>query len=547
MKLYKISLFAVAGLMATACNDIDDIAPQGQYLSTEQVQESNLLAPSRAEATFAGMFSMMGQPDYLAGRDRADDFAFIMSAISLDAEGPDFVMPNSGYNWFSVACDYESRNANYWNPYLRYLAPYTQLKIANDIISSFPADTQDSIAINKMAQCRAIRAFDYLALAPYFQYNYQIAKDKPCVPIVTPQTEDFTQNPRATVEEVFKFIMDDLNYAVENLDSNRTEKTRINQTVALGLRARANLIMGNWEAAAADAKKAIDQAAAQGIVPASIEDVSTPAFFDIAEKNWVWGIDVTKEMLQGGNKPYMTAASWVSSFSADGYAAACQCYAMINNLLYAKISATDVRKGWWVDENLHSPLLATISWGDVTGDAISTLVIKDSKEAFLPYTNVKFGKGSGIGTDVNDSDFPLMRAEELYLIWIEGMAKGGNEGQARTELEKFVKAYRDPSYTISSSRSLADEIWFQRRIELWGEGFSMSDVMRLQKPVVRFHEGKETNEPEAHKFNMANNDGWLLMRFPQTEMNTNLAIEDNIDGTQPVPGQNGALRDGVTD
>lgn len=547
MKLYKFALYAVAGIMLAACNDIDDIVPQGQYLSSEQVQESNLLAPSRAEATFAGMFSMMGQPDYLANNDRADDFAFIMSAISLDAEGPDYIYPNSGYNWFSVACEYTSRNANYWNPYLRYLACYTQLKIANDIISSFPAETTDSVAINKMAQARAIRAFDYMAMAPYFQYNYQIAKDKPCVPIVTPETTDYTNNPRATVEDVFKFVMDDLNYAVEKLDASRTEKTRINKAVAYGLRARANLMMGKWAEAASDAKNAIDMATAEGLVPATITDVSTPAFYNIAETNWIWGIDVTKEMLQGGNKLYMTAASWISSFSGEGYAAACQCYAMINNLLYAKIPATDVRKGWWVDENLHSPLLSTISWNGVTGDAISTLTIADVKEVFTPYTNVKFGKASGIGTSVNDSDFPLLRVEEMYLTWIEGLAKSGNEGQARTELVNFVKTYRDPSYTIPTTRSLADEIWFQRRIELWGEGLAMFDVMRLQKPVVRFHEGEDSNVPEAFKFNLADDDGWLLMRFPQTEMNTNLAIEDNTDGSQPEPGQNGQLRDGVTD
>ncbi|MBR0323004.1 MAG: alcohol dehydrogenase catalytic domain-containing protein, partial [Bacteroidales bacterium] len=33
------------------------------------------------------------------------------------------------------------------------------------------------------------------------------------------------------------------------------------------------------------------------------------------------------------------------------------------------------------------------------------------------------------------------------------------------------------------------EIWFQRRVELWGEGFSNPDTRRLNKPLVRFHEG----------------------------------------------------------
>ena len=37
-------------------------------------------------------------------------------------------------------------------------------------------------------------------------------------PIVSPTTPDPANNPRATVEEVYKFIMDDLNYAVEHLE-----------------------------------------------------------------------------------------------------------------------------------------------------------------------------------------------------------------------------------------------------------------------------------------------------------------------------------------
>ena len=37
------------------------------------------------------------------------------------------------------------------------------------------------------------------------------------------------------------------------------------------------------------------------------------------------------------------------------------------------------------------------------------------------------------------------------------------------------------------------------------------------------------------------------MRFPQSEKNNNLSIVDNEGGSLPVAGQNGSLRDGVTD
>ena len=42
-------------------------------------------------------------------------------------------------------------------------------------------------------------------------------------------------------------------------------------------------------------------------------------------------------------------------------------------------------------------------------------------------------------------------------------------------------------------------------------------------------------------------DGWLLMRFSNSELNTNFSIVDNTDGELPKMDQNPTLRDGVTD
>ena len=140
-----------------------------------------------------------------------------------------------------------------------------------------------------------------------------------------------------------------------------------------------------------------------------------------------------------------------------------------------------------------------------------------------------------------------MRVEEMILIQAEATAKAGNEAAGREILDNFVKTYRDPEYSsIATGRSFSDEVWFQRRVELWGEGFSNNDARRLNKPIVRFHDSK-SNFPEAFRFNIAANDPWLLMRFTTSELNTNFGIVDNTGGTQPVQDQNAELRDGVTD
>lgn len=544
MKLNKFAYLALASLAFAAC-DMEDVVPQGGTLLATQVQETYIAAPSRAEAPFSGMFTKLGAPTTVLS-SRPDDWGFIMMAFSNDLEAADIWIPNSGYNWFSVCGELTSRNADYANPYIRYAAAYNEIAAANDIIKSYPADTEDADAINKMAQARAIRAFSYLNLAPYFQFSYAAGgKDFPCVPIVTEATEDFTNNPRATVAEVYKLIVDDLTYAIEKLEGyTRPDKAKIDQQVAYGLRARAYLNMEMWAEAAADAAKA-----AEGYTPATMEEVSHPFLKDIAEHNWIWGYDMTETT--AATYPYATSSSWIRSFSANGYAAACQVYSVCNNLLYDKIADTDVRKGWWVDANLESPLLEGLTWTDpatgnsATGNEIPTFETAD-KLAYLPLTNVKFGCNT-VGTVTNDEDWPFMRVEEMILIQAEAVAKAGDEPQGRQILEDFVKTYRNPEYnSVVSGRSFSDEVWFQRRVELWGEGFANNDTRRLNKPLVRFHDSK-SNVPEAFRFNMTADDGWWLMRFTTTETNTNLAVVDNTGGTQPVQDQNADLRDGVTD
>ena len=540
----KTTYILSAAILLASCAGFDQLEPQGGTLIASQVKEANEYAPSRGNAPFNGMYTKLGAPVsvYGGGIDgRPDDFGFIMIAFSSDMEAADLVTVNSGYNWFSACGMLISRNADYANPYIRYAAPYNEIAAANEIINTYPADSQDKEILYKLAQARAIRAFSYLNLAPYFQFPYQTSADLPCVPLVTEDTEDFTKNPRASVAQIYGLIMDDLNYAIDNLDGYvRTDKSRIDRQVAYGLRARANLNMGNWEEAVSDAALA-----AAGYMPATIEEVSMPSFYNISEHNWIWGYDMTTDVAL--TNPYATASSWIRSFSGDGYAAATQVYSCINSLLYDKIPSTDVLKGWWVNTALESPLLEDISWGEVTGNAVAELEIENIKLPFLPYTNVKFGMNTIGGTN-NDEDWPFMRVEEMILIQAEGLVRSGSRDEGKQMLEDFIRSYRDPAYSADASgRTLEDEIWYQRRVELWGEGFSNNDTRRLGKPLVRFHDPATSNVPAAFRFNMTADDPWWLMRFPKAETNTNLAIVDNSGGTAPVQDQYPELRDGVTD
>ena len=539
------SVLAIASMVALgACSDIDDIVPEGGTMLETQLKATTSIIPGRADATFSGMYTKLGDP-LSFGRfasDRPDDFGFVMMAFSNDLEAADIVGQNNNYNWFSTCSELTTRNADYANPYIRYRGVYDEVARANDVIKAYGEITAETSAEikYKVAQAYAIRAFCYLNIAPYFQFNYKTSSDKPCVPLVTETTTDFTNNPRATVKEIYDQIVSDLDFAIANLEGYiRPDKSKIDRQVAYGLRARANLDMGKYAEAASDAA-----AAAQGYTPASIAEVSTPSFYNITDHNWLWGYDMTMDVAKAF--PYATSSSWIRSFSANGYSAGTGTYFCINNLLYNKIPESDVRKGWWVNTDLYSPLLDNLTFGQLKGQQIATEVIEEVKEIFLPYTNVKFGMYT-IGGTTNEEDWPFMRVEEMLLIQAEGLIKSGQTAAGVQVLNDFVRTYRDPQYNAEATgRKIEDEVWFQRRVELWGEGFSNSDTRRLGKPLVRFH-GSDSNWPQAFRFNMPADDGWWLLRFCTDELNTNLAIVDNEGGASPVSGQNASLRDGVTD
>ena len=555
-----ISLLALAGIVALgSCTAIDDIKPQSGTLLNEQLNETTEVLPERADALYSGMYSKLGDP-LSFGRfasDRPDDFGFIMMAISNDLEAADISTADNDYNWFSPCMELSSRNADYANPYIRYRGVYDEVSRANDVIRAYGEITEETapeIRYN-VAQAYAIRAFCYLNLAPYYQFNYQYGDNKnlPCVPLVTLETTDFANNPRATVEQVYTQIVNDLTYAIENLEGydRAGDKSKIDQQVAYGLRARAYLDMGKYAEAAADAEKAME-----GYVPASREEVSKPSFYSLSEHNWIWGYDMTLDV---ANKfPFATASAWIRSFSSNGYSTGTGTYWRINNLLYDKIPDSDVRKGWWLDETMYSPLLDGLTWTiggvSVSGQDIATeqIVVENSvvKMPFDTYTNVKFGMNT-IGGVNNDEDWPFMRVEEMYLIRAEALVKSGQVDAGVQVLNDFVRNYRNPKYNATASgyggRTIEDEIWFQRRIELWGEGLSNADTRRLNKPLVRFHEGATSNFPEAYRINMPADDTWWLLSFCTDELDTNMGIVDNEHGAAPKAGQYGNIRDGVTD
>ena len=182
--------------------------------------------------------------------------------------------------------------------------------------------------------------------------------------------------------------------------------------------------------------------------------------------------------------------------------------------LYAQIPASDVRKGWFLDENGLSVNLNAEQQAYVT------------EAGCYPYTQVKFGSYNDvIYQDVNANDIPLMRVEEMYLILAEAQAMAGDPAAGAATLQNFVATYRNPEYVCNASTDVTvqNAVWTQRRIELWGEGFSYFDLMRLKKGVDRRGAGFQA----AYTYNIPDGDNALIYRLPKAEIEGNPQISDD--------------------
>ena len=352
----KIWVFALGTAVMVSCSDLDTF-PESGIVTEDQKKEVVEDNPERLQAdinTLSSIFTKL-LPNWAGGSATPfhNDFSYPAVCIATDGNGADMVSDNSDYEWFSVAFEYSDRNANYAVPMFTWNFCYKLNKQANDILATIPADTENQTLIYYRGQALVARAFANFTLAQRFQFTYKGNEDKPTVPIVTwdMPAERAGANPRATNAEIYKLIYDDLTQAIADLEGfQRTSKAAADRNVAYGMRARVNLVMNNWGEAATDA-----EAALSGYTFLSKDDVSAPGFNSANSPSWIWA-GIYKAADTPANYRNITWGGHLCSF-ARGYTTSQGLYKRINSLLYNMIPDTDVRKGWWINASLESPLL----------------------------------------------------------------------------------------------------------------------------------------------------------------------------------------------
>lgn len=516
-------MFASAALLLASC-DLDKF-PEGQYVSGDQKEDIINQRPNLITAEVNAMAAKLNVFGTISDDATTYHNDYGVAAVSqfLEQGGQDMPCSTSGYNWFGTAQNYSDRLYTSVGDELIWKTFYNHMKAANNVLTLTDGSEDESMKRYR-GQALAARAYDYLNLAQIYQFTYAGHENELCVPIVTETMteEEMQTNPRATVQQVYDQIMSDLNQAIELLAGfdNGSNKDQIDEAVAYGLRARANLLMQKWAEAASDAEKAI-----AGGTPQSLAEVSKPTFNSASANSWLWGVLITPD-----NDVVTTGIiNWPShlcSLTGNGYTTLTGTFRYVSSALYDQIPDTDIRKQWFISPEGTSTL--------VDNETVDGTPVIDYF-GLAPYTNVKFGAYQDVmGNTTNSQDWPLMRVEEMYLIKAEGEAMSGNLTTAKQTLEDFVKTYRNPSYTCTatSAQAMQDEIWLQRRMELWGEGFALFDILRLKKPIIR----KNTNYEAIVQYNLEPESQIMIYRIPQCEMETNKGIaESDNNPAAPQP------------
>lgn len=216
-------LIIIMFLNLGACTDLD-MPP------LNIVQDEDVFTESGMKAYMASLYSRMPIEDFKSGIVAASDGFNHWNCIKMSD-------CNTG--------TYTNREINaFVNPTREYWTNgYQVIRYANHLIDQLPnyKNTLGEIKINQWsAEAKFIRAFTY----------FELAKRYGGVPLIE-KVQGLTENldeiktPRSSEKATFDFILDDLDFAIQNLDIKSENNGRVNKHIAAAFKSRVALHAGS--------------------------------------------------------------------------------------------------------------------------------------------------------------------------------------------------------------------------------------------------------------------------------------------------------------
>lgn len=485
------------------------------------------------EATSALVWGMPGNMISLSSGYSSMHCNFGYPALmhALDVMTDDMVVDyGNGYDWFAtwstvgtgLGEDYAICQT-VWETF------YNQILACNKAIAAINPESENETLRFYYGAALAYRAYTYLEAAQCYESlptalnNCISPKGKDIagltIPIVTEKTteDEVRNNPRATHEDMFKFIENDLLTAVSYLDGvTSPSKTLPDLAVAYGVLARLYLWDAQYAKASDFANKAITTSKAKPLTAEEWLNTST-GFNDDSASAWLFSLKYEAEN-DAVKTSIINWTSFVSNEQDFGYSIA-GARVHIGAYFYNRMDNLDFRKLAYV-----APESSILSGKERYLDAQFAI-----DNEFDEYTSLKIRPGNGEMVDYKTAcavAIPLMRVEEMYFIDAEAKAHlnptDGNEA-----LKSFMRTYRYGTYDneASTEEDVVEEIIFQKRMELWGEGRNFFDVKRLNMSVTRAYSDSNFSKT-LNAYNTEGRPQWMNFCIVKQELSNNIAVQD---------------------
>lgn len=558
---HKTILTATVVLLSAGC--IKETFPKEGAITKEQLEQTEEAIVHMLSGIPSAM-TMTGSSGFLNTYGYHYDFG--VSAIHFATESmlEDIaVLEELGYFWFNIWYQNLGQGPEFTPAAYFWYQYYQWIKLANDIFNiagEVNEDTSDDTR-KILGQVHAYRAMYYLDLAR--MYEPKPNKTLPpsqdiiglTVPIVTEKTTEAQarKNPRATREEIYRFILSDLAKAEEYLKDGSNVYTAPGLAAVYGLYARTYLELGatykemgnptNWdmtsqkayEEAAKFSRKVIDMRLYTPLTQAQWEDPTNGFNNGAANNAWIWGLKTSAE----NQSNLISNVAHRSCEALYGYG---NLYMLgVNQALYNSISDEDFRKHSWFDpESGYAYRLAGNGQVQTFDGLTYWMVYGQYGFEAQKYMSLKFRPASGevLNYSVgNGADWCLMRIEEMYFIEMEAQLNlpSGGLNKARELLNNFMKTYRYSSYDCTlltmTMEAFIQEMMLQKRIEFWGEGILFFDYKRLNRGITRGYTG--SNIPATAQFNCTDRSPQWNIVITRNEIQNNpaLANQNNPDPT----------------
>jgi hypothetical protein len=266
--------------------------PQG-YINNEQLEASAKWNPN----IMLGQMLGTAQKSFAfgtGGTSNHDDFGQKSVDIATDLMSGDMVMGGVSYGWFVSDARLLNNTKDRNRAYMIWRYYFQIIKAANAIFDAVGGDENmpdaDSENLLYYGQAKAMRAYAYFNLVNLYAKPYEESKNTQALPIYRTQLVAET-TPYSTVDQIYEFIINDLNDAIVALDGQtRLTKDTPDQYVAYGLLAYTYLQMGNWAKAAEAAYNVIEDNVYPIMTP---NEIINSGFNNVNIDSWMWAIDLT--------------------------------------------------------------------------------------------------------------------------------------------------------------------------------------------------------------------------------------------------------------